>query len=340
VSPGIPLDGTVQQPARADRASGASIQWIRKAYELSDSSARLASMEGLRGLAVMLVFFIHFHVLFGPYVKHTPLLWRVSSFLGNIGNSGVDLFFVLSGYLIYSGLVRHKVTFSRFLARRVARIYPTFLAIFVLYLALSVLFPQNSKLHGYRPAPLAVYLTQNLLLLPGVFPIIPIITVSWSLSYEAAFYVSAAALIHGMRLWNWAPVARVTLLTVILVSYVALCFSMHQAHVRMMMFMVGILLYEALASPRFRRLLSGPREVLVIVAFALCLAYSYLLDIRPDLFSSLPGWSAGRSVLAGVPGYQGPYKTIALSLTMFWFVGYCFAYDGRLMRIFVVAPLR
>ena len=34
-------------------------------YMLSDERQRLIPMEGLRGLAVLLVFFVHFHALFG-----------------------------------------------------------------------------------------------------------------------------------------------------------------------------------------------------------------------------------------------------------------------------------
>jgi exopolysaccharide production protein ExoZ len=334
------LVSTVLTPARVEYARDAITQWMSRTYELSEETARLRSMEGLRGIAVLLVFFVHFHALFSHYVRHTGVLWEVSNLLGSIGNAGVDLFFVLSGYLIYSALVRHKGTLRRFLARRAVRIYPTFLAVFLFYLGLSVLFPQHSKLHGYEPVALGVYIAQNLLLLPGILPIVPIITVSWSLSYEVAFYLSCAVFIHGTRLWNWAPSARFAVFTGIMIAHLALCFSVHHAHVRALMFLVGILLYEAVSWPGFRSLLTSRGEALAMLAFVLSLAYSYSLDNWPHLFSSLPGWTAGRSVFVGVPGYQGPYKTIALSLTLFWFVGYCFAYKGWLGRLFTFRPLR
>src|SRR5690242_8704966 len=95
-------------------------------YELSGSNGRLRPMEGLRGLAVLMVFFVHLDALFGVYARHSTLLSRPLHFLGIVGNAGVDLFFVLSGYLIYGALMRHTVGFIDFLRRRAERIYPTF----------------------------------------------------------------------------------------------------------------------------------------------------------------------------------------------------------------------
>jgi peptidoglycan/LPS O-acetylase OafA/YrhL len=60
----------------------------------------------------------------------------------------------------------------------------------------------------------------------------------------------------------------------------------------------------------------------------------------PELFGFLPGWWAGRNPAPGVPVYQGPYKTIALSFSMFWIVAYCLAFDGGLRRALSWTPLR
>jgi len=172
---------------------------IRGAYELSNDPARLNSMEGLRGLAVLMVFFVHFHALFGDYVLQSPILWRPSQFFGIVGNAGVDLFFVLSGYLIYGALIRHSVGLLGFLRRRIGRIYPAFLAVFALYLVLSFAFPHASKIQDLTGVAKVVYIVQNLLLLPGMLEIKPIITLAWSLSYEFFFYISAAVVIRATR---------------------------------------------------------------------------------------------------------------------------------------------
>ncbi|RYE73175.1 MAG: acyltransferase, partial [Oxalobacteraceae bacterium] len=133
----------------------------------------LLSMEGMRGFAVFLVFLVHYASLADP----AGAVW-ISKPMHRMGNAGVDLFFVLSGFLIYGSLVSREQPFLTYMGRRIQRIYPTFLAILATYCVLSVVFPAQSKI----PQEGAFwYLLQNLLLLPGMLPIEPMITVAWSL---------------------------------------------------------------------------------------------------------------------------------------------------------------
>jgi hypothetical protein len=68
-------------------------------FESPAGSSRLLPMEGLRGLAVLLVFFVHLHAFFGHYLASHQRFYSVSVYFGLIGNAGVDLFFVLSGFI-------------------------------------------------------------------------------------------------------------------------------------------------------------------------------------------------------------------------------------------------
>ncbi len=303
--PGLPMDG----PRR--------LSLVRRIYELSADNTRLKSMEGLRGLAVMMVFFVHFHALFGDFARQSVMLWEPSHFLGIVGNTGVDLFFVLSGYLIYGALVRKSVGIIAFLRRRVTRIYPTFLAVFSLYIVLSFVFPESSKLTRYHGFGRVIYIVQNLLLLPGLFDIKPMITLAWTLSYEFFFYVSVALLIAGTRMWAWSPKIRAIFFAIVWCGYMLVCFSVPKSHVRALMFVVGILLYEALSNETFRRRLNRSCEIVAIVMFLASIAFIYFMDVRKDLFAFLPGWLAGRNEAPGVLAYQGPYKTIVLSISIF-----------------------
>src|SRR4051812_40505055 len=108
-------------------------------YEVgvAGSRSRNLPMEGLRGLAVILVFFVHYHFVFKPWVSPDSHTFAVSNFLSTIGLSGVDLFFVISGYLIYGLTIRKPGKYMMFIKRRMQRIYPTFLCVFALYLVLS-----------------------------------------------------------------------------------------------------------------------------------------------------------------------------------------------------------
>lgn len=63
--------------------------------------ARLLSMEGLRGLAVLLVFLQHYAYQMQSLSHLDGISRVVIAALRSYGNLGVELFFVLSGYLIY-----------------------------------------------------------------------------------------------------------------------------------------------------------------------------------------------------------------------------------------------
>ena len=88
-------------------------------------------MEGLRGFAAILVFLVHFHSLFGNFA--TPGLHAVFQVLASLGHTGVDLFFVLSGYLMYGIVLSPKFQYGHYFVRRVKRLYPVFAAVLLFY---------------------------------------------------------------------------------------------------------------------------------------------------------------------------------------------------------------
>ena len=84
------------------------------------SEKHIDSLDGLRGLAILLVFLYHYL----PRNLHNPLSW-----LASVGWTGVDLFFVLSGFLITGILydTRKSANFFRvFYARRALRLFPLY----------------------------------------------------------------------------------------------------------------------------------------------------------------------------------------------------------------------
>ena len=110
------------------------MEWLTQKFELSrgGDASNLRAMEGLRGFAVSLVFLVHYVTLVQPWLQGNGAILRLSSALHTVGNTGVDLFFVLSGYLIYGSLISRAQPFARFMSRRITRIYPTFLVVFAL----------------------------------------------------------------------------------------------------------------------------------------------------------------------------------------------------------------
>jgi len=98
-----------------------------------DESARIGSLDGLRAIAILLVMLSHFVTGVDPNRGLRSIAYKV---IVN-GWCGVDLFFVLSGFLITGILIRareSKDRFRNFYARRTLRIFPLY------YLALLIVF--------------------------------------------------------------------------------------------------------------------------------------------------------------------------------------------------------
>jgi exopolysaccharide production protein ExoZ len=221
--------------------------WCNETFEIAHTAHNsILSMEGIRGFAVFLVFLVHYVTLISPWLNNTSATANIAFFIHSIGNIGVDLFFVLSGYLIYGMLIKRKTHFPRYLIRRIQRIYPTFLVVFAIYLILSMLFPSESKLpNEWKDATLLI--VQNFFLLPGLFNIEAINTVTWSLSYEFFYYLIMPFLIAILYMRNWRPIHRVgffIVLSILLFVY----FAHFEGPIRLLMFLSGIVLYDAVNS--------------------------------------------------------------------------------------------
>ncbi len=202
--------------------------------------ARIAPMEGMRGVAVSLVSLVHKFAVFDDFWAPGPL----GESLALVGHYGVDLFFMLSGYLIYGAVVRRPVSVAPFMRRRLERLYPTFAAVFALYVVLSFVVPGESKLPA-DTTEMWIYLAQNLLMLPGLLPITPMITVAWSMSFEIFFYLSVPLFVAALRLRAWPPVLRLARFAVLGVGLMLWTHLLELSlHARMLLFLSGMALFE------------------------------------------------------------------------------------------------
>ena len=302
------------------------IRWTERffyQYEVGGGKSRIVPMEGLRGLAVLLVFFVHFYALFAHNLRSGSWLHGLFHFLGVIGNTGVDLFFVMSGYLIYGALIRREVGYGKFTRRRVERIYPTFLVVFVIYLILSALFPMENKIHGSFLTA-GRYVLANLFLLPGIFAIKPIVTVAWSLSYEFLFYLTIPLLIGAARMRRWKCEYRLAAFVFLWILIgVMLLMQANDNRSRMIAFVVGIILFEVVNESKGGWLLHRVGEFCTIaMVLAAWWFYYHVRVVRPQsLVDPL-------------------FSLCLLSAAFFFFSFYSFQFDGPLQTVFSWAPIR
>ena len=151
----------------------------------------LPELDGLRGLAILWVVLYHCD----PLLKGT-WLHRVAEW----GWAGVDIFFVLSGFLITANLLgaRDKPHyFHNFHARRALRIWPVYVLVLVVVYLNAPWFIGPSVLDAVKAAPWLAYIffVQNLfhITLP------PAIVPTWALAVEEQYYFLWAPMVRWLR---------------------------------------------------------------------------------------------------------------------------------------------
>ena len=209
-------------------------------------------MEGMRGFACLLVFAVHYSNSFAAWAVPGSFAARCAAGASIFGHAGVDLFFSLSGYLVYGMAMRHMGSVVAFIRRRLRRIYPAFIGALSVYLVLFAIFPGRAK---WPQSGRLLYVLENLLLLPGVFDLEPAVTVAWSLSYELLFYLSVPFLVRILRLPSWRRNARMALIASLSLGYVVLAMLLFPgkvpgiplflwSHSRLLLFASGMLAWE------------------------------------------------------------------------------------------------
>ena len=164
-------------------------------------NARIPELDGLRGIAISLVVIFH-SFYFAPPASHHPvgLLRRGFVFAEKffaIGWTGVDLFFVLSGFLIGGILLDVRTSpsyFNTFYARRFFRIVPVYYAWIGLFLVVTLFLGKFGL--GARTAAVLVVFLQNFGLVYRSTLANAWFLPTWSLAVEEQFYLIAPLVIR------------------------------------------------------------------------------------------------------------------------------------------------
>lgn len=149
------------------------------------ASARFSHIDGLRGIAALLVFTHHFlgglvQTAGSPDVIGEALHWLQRTL--DFGRMGVDLFFIVSGFVIGQSVCRYPADNVRmFVVARFFRLFPVY------WLSVLVAVVVTGDLGTTR-------VLVNLTMLQGFVGVDHALGVYWTLTVELVFYVSSVAL--------------------------------------------------------------------------------------------------------------------------------------------------
>jgi peptidoglycan/LPS O-acetylase OafA/YrhL len=268
-------------------------------------------VDGLRAVAVLLV------VAFHAFPRKIPG-----------GFTGVDIFFVISGFLITSLIVRSKekgdFSFADFYARRIKRIFPALIVVLLASLAVGwiVMFPGEYRDLGKHNAAGAGFVANfSFLQEAGYFDVTadhkPLLHL-WSLGIEEQFYIIWPVLIVLAWRWRYGPllVAGLICLGSFLWNIGLTPINPSQAFylpfTRFWELMVGCLLALATTQPQFAEL--SPRRLVA------------LYERHHAIIHEVAGWlgialiavaTALLSADRGFPGWWALLPTLGAALLIF-----------------------
>jgi peptidoglycan/LPS O-acetylase OafA/YrhL len=179
---------------------------------ITSPHARVPALDGVRGLAIVLVVVMH-SLFFGVPLPGVPPLSQEHPFvrLVGLGWCGVDVFFVLSGYLITGILVQSRGQphwFRNFYARRALRIFP----LYYLVLALLLWVLPRPPVTGAETAAYLLYYQNFHFAFGGDRHPDLARDITWSLAIEEQFYLVWPAVVAWLTP-RWLP--RVCVLAIV-----------------------------------------------------------------------------------------------------------------------------
>ncbi len=150
------------------------------------------AIQYLRAVAAALVVFQHAMGI--PAFVH---------YAAHFGTFGVDLFFVISGFIMWTTTEHRERSALAFWLARIVRIVPLYWIFTAAYVATALIAPETFYIVNLN----AVHIVKSFLFVPAVHPtlgmVAPVFTLGWTLNYEMFFY-----LVLGLCLFIPSPRVR------------------------------------------------------------------------------------------------------------------------------------
>ena len=232
-------------------------------------------LHGLRGVASLMVLIGHVTFGFSDHLYHDDAtLAMLARYVANFGTYGVELFFVISGYVITASCLKYSP--GEFAGRRFWRLYPVFALFTVLYFVL------NHVTH-YEPSKLGLDgLLFNLTFLNIFSGTQALSPNAWSITFEVWYYIST----YGLLWFLLRSESRWRVIGAML--FFTLAGFMLTAYDITIYFAGGAVLY--FIHQRLRPTIApGPATAIAAAAFAVIAVIATTMDFPITTYLEVPG---------------------------------------------------
>ena len=175
----------------------------------------VVSIQYLRGLAAMMV--VYHHSVRKVLEMSPDSVIPYSGF----GNAGVDIFFVISGFIMWVTTVSTTQTPAYFWYRRIIRVVPLYWFFILAIIIPKLLVPEIFQTTQLEPS----HIVKSLLFIPHYHPFVsdqiwPILIPGWTLNYEMFFYLLFGASLFISARWRFPALASAFLFLVLLGQWI------------------------------------------------------------------------------------------------------------------------
>lgn len=254
------------------------------------------NLDGLRFICFLLVFLFHWDLNCAGRIEN-EIVKNGFNFLFKSGNIGVNIFFVLSGFLITYLLIKEKklvgdISLRNFYIRRILRIWPLYyLLVFLGFIAVAF-FKYGTLLSAEEPSNFYYYLTffANFDLIhiwPNLPDALPLI-VLWSVAVEEQFYLTWPIFLKYIKFKNFPYLFILIVLFTLIFRSMHTGDSYHEYAIRYFhtfsvigdMAIGGLLAYYcAIKHKLYFYIVEMPRKLIIILYVVTAILYFFKQEI-------------------------------------------------------------
>ncbi|MDQ0473046.1 acyltransferase family protein [Labrys wisconsinensis] len=181
--------------------------------EIPSADRNIYGVQYLRALAAIFVVYFHTHVYTESFAWSLPRAF---------GASGVDLFFVISGFIMMTITARSNVSPAQFLLRRFLRIVPLYWVVTLIIVVAGLVYPPSML----KNAVSFEHVGLSMLFIPHRNPVdfsnAPFFKLGWTLNYEVYFYLVFATLLLFLRTPRGRLMAMTLYAATVSILYIAI----------------------------------------------------------------------------------------------------------------------